>query len=186
MTKRLLVLMALLVMGASSQAAVFTFSQSGFRDGSTVVGSFTATDSDHNGWIETYKNEVSSFSMNFTAGSSFPNNFSSTSPFVMKYKLGTGYIGDDPGEYIASANVFDPASDSWGAAHVSAISTIIRTMLGCAQVQFCSKAFHATLDSIQIESSDSLVRVQAVPLPGAALLFSSAILGLAGWRRLGA
>ncbi|HHJ38044.1 MAG: hypothetical protein AXA67_01735 [Methylothermaceae bacteria B42] len=175
----------------AANAATYNFSQNGFVQGSTVTGSFTGFDSDNNGWIESSKGEVSSFSMTFNSGSPLLNNFTSSSPVFLNYRVGGGYIGDDPYEYIATANIYSMLSqnsqtEGWGAAHTTVMPYYMQVLLGCTNVNYCSKAFNLSQTSIQFETSHGLVvidEVQAVPIPAAAWLFGPTIFGVLGFRR---
>lgn len=103
---KILLSVSLLASTALAQAATFTFTQSGFNDGGSVAGFFKANDNDHNGIISGL--EVYEFSATVTGG--FYDGLVFGEPWdlhgslqyaLVTYKLGTGILGDDSGEFLS-------------------------------------------------------------------------------------
>lgn len=56
------------LVGAASPASAlsFSFSQYGFDGGGSLTGSFSGTDLDHNGWLDSSFGEITAFSVSFS------------------------------------------------------------------------------------------------------------------------
>jgi hypothetical protein len=81
--------------GTAAQVQTFTFSQAGFAEGATVVGSFTGEDFDSNGQLSSFEGEISGFQMTFSGNSvvpAFSLDFADLGGLV--YDLDGGPLGD--------------------------------------------------------------------------------------------
>lgn len=96
MNKAICFCLGLLFAGvAAAQPQTFTFSQAGFAEGATVVGSFTGEDLDTDGQLASFAGEISDFQMSFSGNSvvpAFSLGFADLSGLV--YDLDGGPLGD--------------------------------------------------------------------------------------------
>lgn len=155
----------------SANAATYTFSQNGFSGGGVITGSFDAVDINNDGQIHFFNNEVTGFSLAFTGDTiveGFTHTFSDFGGLV--YDIDSGFIGDGPnngGEGLAS-NWFGISGFEY-ASGMGATGT-----LGGRVINIATGA---------ISSSANLISVTAVPIPAAAWLLGSGLLGLIGVAR---
>lgn len=157
----------------SANAATYTFSQNGFSGGGVITGSFDAVDINNDGQINFFNDEVTGFSLAFTGDTiveGFTHTFSDFSGLV--YDIGSGFIGDgsnNGGEGLASnwfgSSGFDYAS-GMGATGI----------LGGRVVNVATRAESSSANLISVS-------VTAVPIPAAAWLLGSGLLGLIGVAR---
>lgn len=56
----------LVVVAAPASAQSYSFSQGGFDGGGSLIGSFSGTDLDHNGWLDSSAGEITAFSVSFS------------------------------------------------------------------------------------------------------------------------
>jgi hypothetical protein len=81
---------------APAHAETWTFHQGGFHEGAFVSGTFSATDTDHDGWILGY--EIADFALSFSGNSlvgAFRHAYDNGSGFGnWAYKIGSGNLDD--------------------------------------------------------------------------------------------
>ncbi|MEN9558877.1 MAG: hypothetical protein RLZZ502_88 [Pseudomonadota bacterium] len=88
-----------------AQADVYTFTQTGFSDGGTLTGTFTASDLDNDGQI-VYASfflpgEVTAITASYTGGAIIPNlTFGLGDLFILVWNVGSPYIGDETNGYV--------------------------------------------------------------------------------------
>jgi hypothetical protein len=153
----------------SARAATYTFQQSGFTGGGTLSGSFTANDSDGDGWI--YGFEVSAFTMSFS-GNALIAAFTHTKPYFqgMGFKLGETVIGGHDESYLQTRRTQGGrtiAYDAFGWPEFSIAGRITEEISGT------------------VITTDQMIQVSAVPEPGAwALMLAggAAVVGVARRR----
>jgi hypothetical protein len=89
----------LLFASALSHAApLYSFTQTGFSGGGTVMGTFSGTDFDNDGQLNSFLGEITDYAMSFSGDSiisDFSHTFGDLSGLV--YDLGSGFIGDGAG-----------------------------------------------------------------------------------------
>ncbi len=161
----------------SAQASVqsYTFTQTGFDEGATISGSFTVNDLDNSGNIVGGAlfddiQEVSAFTLSFSGNSTvgaFSHGLGDLTALI--YNTGSPYLGDEitPNQEAIGTN-FDGAN---GFDYYSGMG------FGGFGGAVTDKANNA------ISYSSELVQVNAVPVPAAAWLFGSALLGFFGFYR---
>jgi hypothetical protein len=151
----------------AASAATYQFSQSGYADGATVSGSFTGTDLDHDGQINSFFGEVSAFMMTFSGNGTIPgfsHGLAELSGLV--YTVGNSTLGAD-----LSGGTEGMASN-WG---------------GTSGYDFASGHGPTANDGGRIidtatgatTSTRELIQISAVPEPSSALLLLAG-LGLVG------
>jgi len=87
----------------AAHATVYTFSQGGYTGGGTISGTFTGSDLNADGQIVSFMGEVTAFSLSFS-GDSIVASFTHGLPDLwgLVYYVGSGYIGDNYAEGLAS------------------------------------------------------------------------------------
>lgn len=96
------------VMVTSQGAGLYSFLQSGFANGATVTGNFTAFDLDNDNQLSSFTDEISDFSAAFSGGGGVPVlNF--IDGLVVFDLDGSGLLGDGLGE--TSPGNFDGESE---------------------------------------------------------------------------
>lgn len=155
----------------SANATSYIFSQSGFSGGGIITGSFDAVDLNNDGQIISFTGEVTSFSLAFT-GDSVVGNFTHTfsNLYGLIYDIGSGFLGDG---YNGSE---EGLASNWGGAsgfdYASGLGPA--NVLGGRVINIATGA---------TSSSENLISVTSVPVPDAAWLLGSGLLGLIGVAR---
>lgn len=152
----------------------FTFSQEGFAEGGVISGSFTGTDLNSDGFLQGASfnaggiTEITEFSVSWSGNSDIPafsqslidltyfsfDTTKSTLGEVGPEGIATNWFGTTGFQYLAGLGV-----NSYNASYVVNAET-----------------------GVNVESF-GLINVTAVPLPGTAWLFGSALMGLLRLRR---
>ncbi len=181
MAKRVLAALLGLLLAAPAAAAPmsFVFSQTGFTGGGTVTGSFTADDTDMDGQLTLFSaDEILAFSMSFSGGGGVPAFTLGLDDLIgFVYDNDGGPLGDDASEGI---DVSDLSTFAW------LVGAAVTTEPSCGSVVGCIIYTPDSETEIVLTTSGS-VTVEAVPVPGAFILFASALalggLGVAASRR---
>ncbi len=172
-TRLLASLAATLLVAAATPASAqsYVFSQSGFDGGGSLSGTFTGTDLDNNGWLDSAFGEITAFSVSFSGDANvgaFTHGFDDLVGLV--YRLnGDMFIGNDgpdgAGEQIGS----------WG-------SDDILYQSGTGLVNSVTD-----LSTNAVSTTAQWVSVSAVPEPEsyALMLFGLSLVALRAKRRAG-
>lgn len=177
MDKKLLSLLIAACLGLSvstANAALYTFTETGFTDGATITGSFEGTDLNLDGFISgasfTNLDEISSFNVSFS-GNALVSAFSQTYTDLtyFGFDIARSVLGNADGEGIAT---------NW---------------FGGARYQFLTGyAVNGAVDGYVIDTllnvtdhTSNIVSVTpaAVPVPSAVWLFGSALAGFLSLKR---
>ena len=156
---------------STAHATVYTFSQGGYSGGGSISGTFTGSDLDADGQINSRRGEVTAFSFSFSGDSivgPFSHGLGDLSTLV--YDVGSGAIGD------VAIGAFAPgiASNWFGSVGVDFASGLGPTgSAGGRVIDIASSDTSSTLQSVS---------VTAVPEPGTTALFALGLAGL-GWVR---
>lgn len=164
---KILALTGLLLSAISANAAVmhFTFYQGGYAEGAYVTGSFSGEDLDGDNQLSFFSSEIYTSEMSFS-GNSLVGVFSESNGVIV-YDLDGGPLGDGRTGVVEGilmgGYLVGPGPNGIECGIGIDCSTV--TNLGAT------------------DSSSFLVEVNQVPVPAAAWLFGSALIGLAGFNR---
>jgi hypothetical protein len=164
---------------ATTHANTYFLHQDGFTDGSDISIQFEATDVNHNGIISAWEHEVSTYSVTFS-GSSLLGAYSSGTQeatgttFLIAYKEGRGFLGDDAEEaiYLVAPNgQFGYFASDIGSANAPNLE---------AQI-FQLDLMPGNIGQTTIASHNAIT-VTSVPEPTSMILWSLGLLGIAATR----
>ncbi|CAG1022909.1 PEP-CTERM sorting domain-containing protein [Methylomonas sp. LL1] len=180
MIKKLLSIAAvagLIFSASAANAALYTFTQTGFTGGATITGAFEGEDLNHDGYIKGATffaeglSEISAFSVSFS-GNAFVSAFSQAYTDLTLFG-------------------FDISRTAMGNAAVEGIAT--NWFEGTGRYQYLTGVgVNGAQDGYVVDTltgiydgSPNLVSVTpaAVPVPGAVWLFGSALMGFIGLKR---
>jgi hypothetical protein len=177
----LMIAAGLLLSASSANAALYTFSQTGFDEGASISGSFQGIDLDHDGILKGGMlngaiQEISAFTLSFS-GNSIVSAFTHTLAdlTVLNYRLpgANTTLGESNPEGIATRWF-----DTTGFLYVSGVAANGQQGGGIINWNASSGG------DIYTESPNLIsVTLAAVPVPGAVWLFGSALVGLTGLKR---
>jgi hypothetical protein len=187
-----LIVLGMTICGSASSTIVkYNFTQSGFDDGAIVTGMFAGEDLDGDGFLVGNEgpdgiNEITDFNMAFSGNSKVPAFTINMAGFdFLVYRLDGGSLGDieDEDELIAAPS-FD-ADTTAGVYLPNGFSSGTNVPDQCKN-SYCAFVFVTDVDfePNNISYSFESVTVSAVPLPAAAWLFGSGLLGLIGVRQI--
>ncbi|MEI6336458.1 MAG: PEP-CTERM sorting domain-containing protein [Methylococcaceae bacterium] len=161
------------MMTAPAQASLYTFTQTGYEEGASISGSFSASDVNSDGWIKgsIFSNftEISDFTVSWS-GNSLVSAFTHTLADLsfLNYQPSRAVLGDADPEIIAS-NWFTTT----GFIYVSGVGAGSQ---GGSALDMTRGTESLTTNLIQVTPA-------AVPVPGTIWLFGSAMAGFIGLRR---
>jgi hypothetical protein len=176
--KSLFMALALAVGSLSTQAATYSFSQTGFTGGGLLSGSFSGADINLDGILDFSANEISAFSLSFTGGTSvsaFTLGYGDLFGLVFKINAGN-FIGDDT--TTAGSEGIGAFNDQY--TYVSGVGPMTELGLGGGQGALIMDA-----SSSPLTSSTSVIEISPVPEPEsyAMLLAGLGMMGFVARRR---
>jgi len=160
----------------------FNFTQDGFDEGATIVGEFVGDDLNGDGQLSSIKNEITSFSMQFSGNSIIPSFTFQTErengDFMLGYDLDNGSLGDgfllDMEGIVADTGIFFFTAGPGPENRECGIS------IDCAHIDYINVSdFNGSGGT----SSSQLILVSPVPIPASILLFISGLIGFIGVGR---
>ena len=185
-------------LSSAASAAIertFKFYQGGFAEGAYVSGTFSGVDLNSSGrlgddqlpFIPPYEGEISNFHMSFS-GNSLVSSFNVDYPVVrigeptLVYDMDGGPLGEAMGgvpEGIVVNKLINTSSEKSFTEYLAGAGPLLE----CATGGNCGWIRRSGLDSSGLgysgeDFSKELVQVNEVPLPAAAWLFGSGLLGL--------
>jgi hypothetical protein len=93
----------------TAHASGYSFSQGGFSGGGAISGTFTGSDIDLDGQINSFAGEVTAFSLSFSGDSLVPAFTHGMADFYgLIYDVGSGFIGD------GSTGGIEGMASNWG------------------------------------------------------------------------
>lgn len=155
-----------------ANAAVYTFSQTGFEENAFISGSFEAADLNINGLVEggtiASIQEITNFTLSFSGNSiapAFTHTYADLT--VLNYRPAKAILGDQNPEGLAT-NWFGTT----GFTYVSGTAAAGE-----------QGGWVINQDTQGLSHSDNLISVAAVPLPGAVWLFGPVLAGFVARKR---
>ena len=163
---------ALLLASMPVSATTYSFVQGGYSEGATISGSFTASDDNGDGQLDSFAGEIAAFSLQFSGNSlvsAFSLGLGDLFAFVADLD-GTNLIGDGTAP-SAEAIGLDGAAFSY--------------LAGPGLVDFCNQGTPCALVQefgAGSDSSSNFVQFQVVPVPGALVLLLSGLGVIFGFK----
>ncbi len=164
---------ALLLASMPVSATTYTFVQGGFAEGASISGTFTATDDDGDGQLDSFAGEISAFALQFSGNSLVPAfSLGLGDLFALVADLdGSGVIGDGAG----------PNAEAMGVD-----GTAFGYLAGPGPVDFCNMGRPCAIVQefgAGSDSSSQAIQFQVVPVPGALVLLLTGIGLISGLKR---
>lgn len=167
----------------NANAALYTFSQTGFEENAFISGSFEGVDSNDDGILQggflASVQEISAFSMTFSGNSIVPVFSHAYSDLTyLGFRLtGNATLGEGNPEGLATRLLLPGyVAPSSGYTYNSGVYGNGQNGAGIVNWNADSNGFIYT-------ESPNLVSVNAVPVPGTVWLFGSAVAGFLGLKR---